>query len=44
LSESARRQVTGVTEPLVVKMPKIGYVLQGGRTVEIAVSRKAPQE
>ena len=44
LSESARRQVTGVTEPLVVKMPKTGYVLQGGRTVEIAVSRKAPQQ
>jgi hypothetical protein len=42
LSESAGRQVTGITQPLVVKMPKIGYVLQGGRTVEIAVSRKAP--
>jgi hypothetical protein len=43
LADSARRQVTGVTGALVTKQAS-PYILSGSRTVEIAVSRKAPEK
>ena len=43
LADSARRQVTGITGALVTKQP-MAYVLAGSRTVEVAVSRKAPEK
>jgi hypothetical protein len=43
LADSARRQVTGVTGSLVTKQAS-QYILSGSRTVEIAVSRKAPEK
>jgi hypothetical protein len=43
LADSSRRQVTGVTGALVTKQAS-PYILSGSRTVEIAVSRKAPEK
>jgi hypothetical protein len=44
LADSAKRQVTPVAGALVTRIPVFGYVLPGGRTVEIAVNRKAPAQ
>jgi hypothetical protein len=42
LADSARREVTAVTGSRVTKRP-VPYLLQGSRTIDLKIDRKAPE-